>query len=63
METENEEDLEEEEDGEVIEVEIDGKTYYCDDEEGENGNLYEDENGEVGNIVGKIVDGEANFNK
>ena len=41
---------------------IDGKTYYCDDEEGENGNLYEDENGEVGNIVGKIVDGEAIFN-
>ena len=63
VETENEEDLEEDEDGEVIEVEIEGKTYYCDDEEGENGNLYEDENGEVGNIVGKIVDGEPIFNK
>jgi len=63
VETENEEDLEEEEDGEVIEVEIEGKTYYCDDEEGENGNLYEDENGEVGNIVGKIIDGEPIFNK
>ena len=50
---------EEEETGEVFEIEIDDVTYYCDDEE--NGNIYEDENGEVGDIVGKIKDGEASF--
>ena len=44
---------------EVVEIEIDGVTYYCDDEE--NGNIYEDDNGEVGNIVGEIKDGEALF--
>ena len=47
------------EESEVIEIEIDGVTYYCDDEE--NGNIYEDDNGEVGNIVGEIKDGEALF--
>ena len=46
-------------DAEVIEIEIDGKTYYCESEE--NGNIYEDDNGEVGNIVGEIKDGEASF--
>ena len=45
--------------GEVIEIEIDGKTYYCESEE--NGNIYEDDNGEVGNVVGEIKDGEATF--
>ena len=55
---EEEEDLEGEE---VIEIEIDGKTFYCDNEE--NGNIYEDEDGEVGNIVGEIKDGEATFFK
>jgi hypothetical protein len=44
---------------EVVEIEIDGVTYYCDDEE--NGNIYEDDNGEVGNIVGEIKEGEALF--
>ena len=44
---------------EVIELEIDGKTYYCDGEE--DGNIYEDVNGEVGNIVGELKDGEAIF--
>ncbi len=33
----------------------------CDNEE--NGNIYEDEDGEVGNIVGEIKDGEATFFK
>ena len=46
-------------DAEVIEIEIDGKTYYCESEE--NGNIYEDDNGEVGNVVGEIKDGEATF--
>ena len=50
------ENLEEDEE-EVIEIEIDGETYYCDDEE--NGNIYKDEDGEVGNVCGKIKDGEA----
>jgi hypothetical protein len=49
----------EEETSEVFEIEIDDVTYYCDDEE--NGNIYEDKNGEVGDIVGKIKDGEASF--
>jgi len=55
----NEEDEEPSADAEVIEIEIDGKTYYCESEE--NGNIYEDDNGEVGNIVGEIKDGEASF--
>ncbi len=56
---EEEEPSADQEDGEVIEIEIDGKTYYCESEE--NGNIYEDDNGEVGNIVGEIKDGEATF--
>ena len=52
-------DTADQEDAEVIEIEIDGKTYYCESEE--NGNIYEDDNGEVGNIVGEIKDGEASF--
>ena len=44
-----------------MEIEIDGTTYYCDDDE--NGNIYSDDNGEVGDIVGKIRDGEATFFK
>jgi len=52
-------DTADEGDAEVIEIEIDGKTYYCESEE--NGNIYEDDNGEVGNIVGEIKDGEASF--
>ena len=55
----NEGDEEPSADAEVIEIEIDGKTYYCESEE--NGNIYEDDNGEVGNIVGEIKDGEASF--
>jgi len=56
---EEEEPSADQEDAEVIEIEIDGKTYYCESEE--NGNIYEDDNGEVGNIVGEIKDGEATF--
>ena len=48
-----------EEEQEVTELEIDGKTYYCDGEE--NGNIYEDDDGDVGNIVGELKDGEAIF--
>ena len=64
IETETEEEpladpVEESSVDEVVEIEIDGVTYYCDDEE--NGNIYEDDNGEVGNIVGEIKDGEALF--
>ena len=33
----------------------------CDDDD--NGNIYSDDNGEVGDIVGKIKDGEATFFK
>jgi hypothetical protein len=50
---------EEEEEQEVTELEIDGKTYYCDGDE--NGNIYEDDDGDVGNIVGELKDGEAIF--
>jgi hypothetical protein len=56
---EEEPSADEEETSEVFEIEIDDVTYYCDDEE--NGNIYEDKNGEVGDIVGKIKDGEASF--
>ena len=56
---EEEPSADEEETNEVFEIEIDDVTYYCDDEE--NGNIYEDKNGEVGDIVGKIKDGEASF--
>ena len=52
-------DDEEEEEQEVTELEIDGKTYYCDGDE--NGNIYEDDDGDVGNIVGELKDGEAIF--
>ena len=48
-----------EEETEVFEIEIDDKTYYCDGEE--NGKIYEDNEGEVGDIVGEIHDGEATF--
>ena len=48
-----------EEETEVIELEIDDITYYCDGEE--NGNIYADDNGEVGDIVGELKDGEAIF--
>ena len=48
-----------EEETEVIELEIDGTTYYCDGED--NGNIYADDNGEVGDIVGELKDGEAIF--
>jgi hypothetical protein len=58
-EEEAEEEEAEEEESEVIEIEIDGKVYYCDGEE--NGNIYEDVNGEVGDVVGVIKDGEAQF--
>lgn len=63
-ETADEEDKEEpsadeEETSEVIEIEIDDKKYYCDDEE--NGNIYDDDEGEIGNIVGEIKNGEAMF--
>ena len=59
METPTADQDHEEETSEVFEIEIDDKTYYCDDEE--NGNIYEDDDGEVGEIVGKIKDGEATF--
>ena len=51
-----EEKEEEQEDLELMEVEIEGKSYLCDDEE--NGILY-DEDGNV--ELGKIVDGEVEF--
>jgi len=34
-------------------------TYYCDDEE--NGNIYAENNGDIGEKVGEIKDGEALF--
>jgi hypothetical protein len=58
-EAEEAEEEEEEEETEVFEIEIDDTTYYCDGEE--NGNIYKDENGEVGKIIGEIKDGEALF--
>ena len=48
-----------EEEEEVFEIEIDGTSYYCNNED--NGNIYADDDGEVGDIVGKITDGEASF--
>ena len=58
-EAEEEEQSAEEEEQEVTELEIDGKTYYCDGDD--NGNIYEDDDGDVGNIVGELKDGEAIF--
>lgn len=58
-EEEEEEEEEQEEDG-VFEIEIDGVSYYATDEN--NGSLYTvDENGEPGEIVGKLVEGEPVF--
>ena len=56
---EKNEEVEDDDEEEVIEIEIDGQTYYCDNEE--NGNIYEDNDGEVGDIVGELKDGEALF--
>ena len=52
---EDENDLEEE----VFEIEIDDVTYYCDDED--NGKIYKNEDGDMGDQVGEIKDGEATF--
>ncbi len=50
----------EEEEEEVIEIEIDDITYYCTGEE--NGTIYSvDDDGEIGEEIGKINDGEATF--
>jgi len=58
-EEEEEEEEDEEEDG-VFEIEIDGVSYYTTDEN--NGSLYTvDDNGEPGEIVGKLVEGEPVF--
>ena len=54
----NEEEAEEEEE-EVFEIEIDDITYYTSDIE--NGKLYKNDDGEVGDEVGHLKDGEAYF--
>ena len=55
-----EEEEEEDEDEEVFEIEIDDKTYYTNDEN--NGTLYEvDENGEPGDKIGYLKNGEPIF--
>ena len=41
----------------MFEIEIDEIKYYCDGEE--NGTIYKDENGEIGDMCGKIENGEA----
>ena len=56
-EAEQEEETEEEE--EVFEIEIDDVTYYTSDIE--NGKLYKNDDGEVGDEVGHLKDGEAYF--
>ena len=53
------EEDEEEEEEEVIEIEINGEIFYCTNEE--DGPIYKDDNGEVGDEVGKLKDGEAYF--
>ena len=57
----SEEEVEEseEEEEEVFEIEINGTLYYTTDEK--NGDIYKDENGEIGNICGKITDGDVIF--
>ena len=62
VETKVEEEANEEEEGEeVFELEIDGVTYYATDEE--NGPLYEvKEDGDIGDQVGVLKDGEPIFN-
>jgi hypothetical protein len=63
LEEEEAEQLEEEEEYFMIELEVNGKTveFYTNDEE--NGYFYEVlENDEMGEIVGKITDGEPEFN-
>jgi len=54
-----EEEEEEEEEEEVVEIEINGEIYYCTNEE--DGPIYKDEDGEVGDVVGKLIKGEAYF--
>ena len=43
-----------------MEIEINGETFYCTNED--DGPIYKDDNGEVGDIVGKLLNGEAYFN-
>lgn len=57
-ETEEEEDIEEDEE-ELFEIEIDGVSYFTNDDDLENGDLYEiNDEDEPGSIVGSIRDGE-----
>jgi len=56
-----EEEEEEEEEEDVYEIIINKKTYYTNDMK--NGILYADDNGDVGEEVGKIEDGVHKFNK
>ena len=56
---EEEVEEEEEEEEEVFEIEIDDITYYTSDIE--NGKLYKNDDGEVGDEVGHLKDGEAYF--
>ena len=56
-----EEEEEEEEEEDVYEIIINKKTYYTNDMK--NGILYADDNGEVGEEVGKLTDGVHKFNK
>ena len=59
-EEEEEEDGEEEEEVELIEIDIDDVTYYAENED--NGPIYEiDSNGDPGNQIGYIKDGEPFF--
>ena len=59
-EDEEDEEEEEEEEEEVFEVVINGKSYFTDDVK--NGTLYENIDDDVGEEVGKYINGKPKFN-
>ena len=62
LETNNKQDNTEDDEEGVFEIEVDGVSYYTTDET--NGDLYAiDVNGDPEDVVGKLIDGEAVFNK
>lgn len=62
VDVEEAEEEEEEDEEELVEIEVDGVTYYTNDEDLENGDIFEVlADDEPGEIVGKVKDGDITF--